>query len=224
MKFLLNAQLDTLPTKANLKQWGKRTNENCFCGQKETLNHILNCCKKALDGGRFTFRHDNILAYISSCLDRDKFTAYVDIDGSKTPAGGTIPPQMLVTNLKPDIVILDKKSKKISIFELTVPNELRIETSHKLKTEKYQHFLSDITIYQPSLTPFEVGSVSGYISRDNRKYIGSIHKFCKPNIKLKNFLQNISAISVLSSYYLFNCRSIEHWENPNPISPPFPNQ
>ena len=30
MKFLLNASIDTLPTKVNLKQWGKISNDKCF--------------------------------------------------------------------------------------------------------------------------------------------------------------------------------------------------
>ena len=221
MKFLLNAQLDTLPTKANLKQWGKRTSENCFCGKKQTLNHILNCCKRALDDGRYTFRHDSILAYISNCLDREKFVVYVDIEGSKTAAGGTMPPEAAVTNLKPDIVILDRKTKTLSIFELTVPNESRIEVSHNLKAEKYQHFLTDVTQFKPFVIPFEIGSVSGHISLENKPRIAKIHKFCKPNIKLKNFMQNISAISVLSSYYIFNCRNTELWDTPNFIPAPF---
>ena len=73
MKFVLNAAIDTLPTKVNLKQWGKCVNDKCFCGRRQTLNHILNCCKISLDQGRYTFRHDNILAYISQCLDKSKY-------------------------------------------------------------------------------------------------------------------------------------------------------
>ena len=61
MKFVLNSTIDTLPTKANLKQWGKISNDKCSCGKKQTLNHILNCCKKSLNEGRFIYRHDNIL-------------------------------------------------------------------------------------------------------------------------------------------------------------------
>ena len=224
MKWLLNANLDTLPTKANLKQWGKRTNDSCFCGQKQTLNHILSCCNRALHDGRYTYRHDNILSYILSCLDQDKYKVYVDIEGSRTTPGGTLPPDVLVSNLKPDIVVLDKKKKEVHIFELTVPNEQRIETSNQLKFKKYKHFLTDIKTYKPSLTPFEVGAQTGYISKENRKNISNIHKFCKTSIKLKNFLNNVSAISVLSSYYIFNCRDSESWDLVSTIPPPFPNQ
>ena len=55
-----------------------------------------------------------------------KFECYIDIDGVETAAGGTLPPSIIVSNLKPDIVILDKKQKTVSILELTVPAEHRI--------------------------------------------------------------------------------------------------
>ena len=129
-----------------------------------------------------------------------------------------------MTNLKPDVVIIDRKSKKVEIFELTVPGEHRIEISHNLKIEKYSHFLSDITKYQPSLTAFEVGAQTGYLTKENKKAVATLHKYCKKNIKLKNFTNNISAITVLSSYYIFNCRNSSEWEVSDCISAPFPNQ
>ena len=224
MKWVLNASIDTLPTKVNLKQWGKVNNDKCFCGQRQTLNHILNCCKVSLNQGRYTYRHDNILTYIAKCLDHDKFTCYIDIEGHQTPAGGTLPPNVIVTTLKPDIVIIDKKAKSINIFELTVPGEGRLDISHKLKKEKYQHFETDISTYSATVTPFEIGSNTGFINRDNKLHLHKLHKYCKRDIKLKSFKNNISAISVSSSYYLFNFRNIESWEKTDPILAPLPNQ
>ena len=87
----------------------------------------------ALQEGRYTYRHDNILKYISDCLDRVKFTCYVDIPGCQTPAGGTLPPSLVVTALRPDIVIMDKQKKEVNVFELTVPGETRNKISHNLK-------------------------------------------------------------------------------------------
>ena len=129
----LTVIFNTLRTKDNLKQWGKVTNDKYFCGKKQTLNHVLSSCKKFLEEGRYTYRHDNILHYISQCLDKEKFKCYVDIQDSQTPAGGTLPPNIVVSNLKPDIVILDKSAKKVNIFELTCPSEGRIDISNKLK-------------------------------------------------------------------------------------------
>ena len=223
MKFLLNSTIDTLPTKVNLKLWGKRSSDKCRCGKKETLNHILNGCDMALQEGRYTYRHDTILKFISNCLDRVKFTCYVDIPDSQTPAGGTLPPSLVVSTLRPDIVIIDKKKKEVNIFELTVPAESRIKISHNLKYQKYQHLISDIGSHKVNIIPFEIGSQTGYISQENKDYIKTLHKFCQSSIKLKKFKQNISALSVLSSYLIFNSRN-HGWGDMEPILPPFPNQ
>ena len=37
---------------------------------------------------------------------------YVDISGHQTPTGGTLPPNIVVSTLRPYIVIDDKKKKK----------------------------------------------------------------------------------------------------------------
>ena len=224
MKFVLNAAIDTLPTKVNLKQWGKLVNDKCFCGRRQTLNHVLNCCNRSLEQGRFTFRHDAILSYIATCLDRKKYECYVDIQGHQTPGGGTFPPSLVVTTLKPDIVIVDKKQKATYIFELTVPSEGRLEQAHKLKQAKYEHFKTDISSHKVSVIPFEIGSHTGYINRENKANLHSLHKFCKSDIKLKKFKENVSAIAILGSYYIFNCRNDEAWESSDPILPPFSNQ
>ena len=223
MKFLLNSTIDTLPTKVNLKMWGKVSSDKCRCGSKQTLNHILNCCGPSLREGRYTFRHDNVLSYISKCLNKSKFKCYIDIEGSQTSAGGTLPPNLAVTTLKPDIVIFDKASKTVDIFELTIPAEHRIKKAHELKYEKYQHFISDIKNQTVKVLPFEIGSHTGYITQENKKTLHSLHKYCEKNITMKKFTQNISAIVVLSSYYIFNARNQENWDTLDQISAPFPN-
>ena len=98
---------------------------------------------------------------------------------------------------------------------------MRIDTANKLKQTKYEHFLTDITTYKPSLIPFEVGSHTGHISRRNRDSLKQLHTFCKKNIKLKQFVDNISAICILSSFYIFNCRDQQDWEPLDPILAPF---
>ena len=111
----------------------------------------------------------------------------------------------------------------MDIFELTVSGESRLEISHSLKTEKYQHFVTDVTSYKTSVTAFEIGSQTGYINNENKENINKLHKFCKKEVKLKMFKKNISSISVLSSYYIFNCRNSDSWDITNPILAPWPN-
>ena len=59
-----------------------------------------------------------------------EFTVYSDLPGHTAPGGGSIPPELCVTNLKPDIVILNKDAKNIYFFELTCPSEKNIEEAH----------------------------------------------------------------------------------------------
>ena len=152
------------------------------------------------------------------------FSCYVDLEGHQTPAGGTLPPEVIVSTLKPDIVIIDNKNKQVKIFELTVPGENRISEAHRLKTEKYQHFSSDIKSHTATVLPFEIGSHTGFISRENIKTLHTLHKHCTKDIKLKQFMKNISSISVISSYFIFNCRNEREWGKASYILSPFCNQ
>ena len=125
----------------------------------------------------------------------------------------------MVTNLKPDLVIIDQK--KVKVFELTVPAEQRIKIANKLKMEKYSHFTTDIKSHEVTVTPFEVGAHQGHITNENNERLKAIHKYCKKEITFKKFKENISAISLLTSYYIFNCRNQKDWFQPEPILAPF---
>ena len=220
LKFLLNAQLDTLPTGANLVRWNKSSNDKCkLCKFRETTYHILNCCKSSLDQGKYTWRHNNIINYIVENVDTTRFKVYSDIPGYMV-GNGTIPPEICITNEKPDIVIIDYKSKTLNIFELTVPFELNIEDRHKQKSNKYAHFIEDITNFTTTVTAFEIGS-RGYISSDNKHRLHLLHKFMKGGIPISKFQKNISALSVYSSYHIFLCRKDPTWSEPNYLGTPF---
>ena len=204
MKFLLNACIDTLPTASNLKRWKKLLSNKCkLCQKRQTNSHCLNNCKVALDSGHFTWRHNNIINYIVQSLDTSKFTIHSDIPGHEAPGGGgTVPPR---TALKPDITIWDKSSEKFNLFELTCPLEENINTRKTEKSNKCSHFVQDITVAKTSVTAFEVSS-RGYLSPRNHKHLKELHKFCSPHIKLSTFKQNISTLSIYSSYHLWLCR------------------
>ena len=71
LKFMLNACVDTLPTPANLKRWKYSSSDKCkLCGNRSNTNHILNCCKIMLDTGRYTWRHNNLVNFIVSNVDK----------------------------------------------------------------------------------------------------------------------------------------------------------
>ena len=216
MKFLLNASIDTLPTAANLKRWKKSSSDKCkLCKNRQTTNHCLNICKISLDSGRFTWRHNNVINYIVQSLDTSKYTIHSDIPGHEAPGGGTVPPELTITPLKPDITIWDKNTDNFHIFELTCPLEENVEKRNLEKSNKYAHFITDISTAKTTVNAFEVSS-RGYLSPRNHKTLKELHKFCRPNIKLSTFKQNISSLSLYSSYHIWLCRN-----DMNFVEPPY---
>ena len=121
---------------------------------------------------------------------------------------------------KPDLVICDETNGSLFIFELTVPFETNLDTRHREKSDKYAHFVTDVTNMNTSVICFEIGS-RGFISSRNHSSLFTLHKFVKPGLKLKTFKQNISALSLYSSYHIYICRKEPEWMSPNYLLPPF---
>ena len=161
-----------------------------------------------------------MVSYIVKMINTKSFTAYGDIPGHTTAAGGTIPANLCPTLEKPDLVIIDEKKKTVDLFELTVPGELRISVSNKLKADRYDHFKKDINNeYKTTITPIEI-SCTGHVTRENRDRLRKIHKFTDKSKTLKQFIQDISYITILSSYYIFITRNEPAWSDPPFITPP----
>ena len=146
MKFAINAGLNTLPSLDNLKRWGKRVCDRCpFCGNTQTLLHILSNCQVSLDQGRYTWRHNSVLSNIIALIRpmlAPSVRLYSDLPGYLAPGGGLIPPNIIVTNQKPDLFIKYESTREIVIFELTCSWDGNVERSHFFKEEKYAHYKS----------------------------------------------------------------------------------
>ena len=125
LKFAINAGLNTLPSLDNLKRWGKRVSNGCpFCGNTQTLLHILFHCQVSLDQGCFTWRHNSVSSNIIGLIRPNLFPdmrLFSDLPGFLAPNGGSIPPYILVTNLKPDIFLVNESTMVAILFELTCP-------------------------------------------------------------------------------------------------------
>ena len=213
LKFMLNASIDTLPTPVNLKRWKYTSSDKCkLCGNRGTTNHYLNCCSTMLNTGRYTWRHNNLINFIVSNVDK-KFKVFSDLPGWEATGGGTIPAEICVTNLKPDIVIVDNHMRKVHIFELTVPLTVNIEQRNHEKSLKYAPFATDMTGYDCSVHCFEVSS-TGFISKRNKSTLSTLHSFIKKDLRKSSFLQNLHALAWYGSYKLWLSR--EDAEFPDP--------
>ena len=184
------------------------------------MAHTLSNCSVALEQGRYTWRHDSVLSTIihvlrsSLALDRVFFS---DIDGHQAPHGGTIPPHVLVTSLRPDIVVLSESLREVIIFELTCPWDSNIDRSHAYKEEKYAPLVADLSRNFKVFSFSVEVSVRGQISKGNRERLKAFVYRCCSEPK-KNFgilFENCSKASLLSSYSIFSARREPSWRNPS---------
>ena len=108
---ILHASSDTLPTPMNLHQWQNQASSVCrLCkSSRPTIAHILNGCSVALQQGKYTYQHDDILMCLLSdiWLHCGDAVVYADIDGCRTTISplATISPSIVTTSYRPDIVI-----------------------------------------------------------------------------------------------------------------------
>ena len=62
----------------------------------------------------------------------------VDLDGKLK-----VPQEVTDTNLRPDMILTSRSSRRMGVIELTVPTEERIEVSSELKKAKYAGLQSE---------------------------------------------------------------------------------
>ena len=216
LSFAVRSAIDFLPTFNNLKTWGKRTNTCCkLCSNKETLHHVLNMCPTSLNQGRFTWRHNSVLYSIVTHLskaisDNTNLKIYSDLSGMSI-GGGTIPPNVLPTSQRPDLVLIDDIQKRILVMELTIPFEQNIKDAHDRKMHKYGSLMADLTTagYKTELYCVEIGS-RGLITSDNSTRLNYVFKFTGSKIR-KSEVRSLSKTALLCSYALWNCRHEPVW-------------
>ena len=142
LSFALRSVTNTLPSPDNLRRWGKRNVSKCpLCSNNGTLEHILNFCTVALNQGRLTWRHNSVLQFLAQSFISKKpseLEVYADLDGLHLN-GSTIPPDIVPTQQRPDLVIINRKEKLVFIIELTICFERNFEAANARKAERYQH-------------------------------------------------------------------------------------
>ena len=223
LSFITRAAINALPTADNLSRWGKRLNTRCtLCGNHETLLHILNNCKSALEQGRYNYRHDSILQYLVSFIGKvkpDKVICHADLPGHDIN-GGTVPSDLTPTSERPDIVLVNQSSKSVVIGELTVPFESNIDSAHNRKSEKYASLVLDIENqgYSCELICFEVGS-RGLVTKENKRQVTKLFKFVSDTRRIREHIRTISKIAILTSFAIYNARSEPSWTKPAYLQP-----
>ena len=167
------------------------------------------------------WRHDSINLFASTIKEGKPETLALYSDIPKYRINwGTIPAYVLCTLERPDIVLLDRKLRKIYLSELTCSFENNIEAAHISKRRINQDLRKDLEAqkYSVTLVPFEIGS-RGYVTKRNRTEIQNIIKLTEIKVKSGNLFKGASKVALLCSFAIFNAREEPAWQDPPYLSP-----
>ncbi|XP_076090373.1 uncharacterized protein LOC143062594 [Mytilus galloprovincialis] len=119
------------------------------------------------------------------------------------------PPQIAVTNQRPDIVIWSASTKQAILLELTVPWEERIEDAYERKRLKYQDLLAECRDngWRVWLFPVEVGS-RGFVGQSMWRALRALGIVGGERSKL---IGNLCKEAETASMWLWRKRS-EQWK------------
>lgn len=206
-KWSLNAVVDMVPHKTNLHRWNRSPTNLCpLCKGKQTLCHVLNNCPIALNQGRYTWRHNQVLSIIKDFIQEHLLDGYViecDLPGNVY--------RFIRDNsaslLRPDIVIFNRSNKKMFMCELTIPFEEGIENAHERKTEKYEELVGSLQ-YDVSFEAIEVGS-RGMLSWFSFSFIDCVSSTNKK--RLTELLKVICRTAICCSYAIWAKRDSVEW-------------
>ena len=137
-----------------------------------------------------------------------------DVPGHRLPDGGTAPPELVPTTMRPDILAIDPVSAEVNLCDLTscADRQENIDKARVRKSSKYAALVSDIaaTGVNAAFTPFEVCAL-GNIRGDSRATLRSL----VGKRAARRTFQNLAKIAISFSYYIFNRRRSPEWESPS---------
>ena len=119
---------------------------------------------------------------------------------------------------RPDIVIIETLTKKVTILELTVSFETNFEAANIRIQVRYNDLKQDLNKngYITEIIPFEIGS-RGHITKRNREALKKILKQKKETAK--KCIDNLAKISLLCSFTIFKASSVKEWNDPPLLHP-----
>ena len=186
--------------------------------------HSVPSAKQRPEQGRYDYRHDSILSYLYSIMRKTKeqgqVEVYCDLEGSRVN-GVTIPPDILVTASKPDLVIVDRSSQhtKVNLVELTVPWDSGAEGARLRKELRYDSLVEEIKEngFQCSHTTLEIGA-RGLITQRNKSTITWLCSLGKER-KIRKVISNCSKLALLGSYSIWVARRSQDWTSGTLLKP-----
>ena len=163
---------NTLPTLKNMTMWGKASSDTCLaCNSNgQSLMHVVSGCIVHLQQGRYTWRHNSILANITKALICLKdVQIYADLPGYNCPTTVT-------RSLKrPDLILVHRKGNVI-VVELTCGFITKVQENSERKQTSYNETLQDLNARYKNATFVNLSmSALGLIGKTILNKIYSMH-------------------------------------------------
>ena len=206
--FAIRSLVDSLPTNANLALWKKILSDHCgSCRlQKQTLLHVLSNCSVKL--ACYSWRHNNILLRLKNfvCEHLSELEIHCDLvvenNLFKSINVNTVPIDICITNLRPDLVIIDRVEKVVTIVELTVPFEENILSAQERKSVKYRGLVSAIEEkgFICNFHTVEVGA-RGIVGQGTNKLLRQICRSKRQETRA--LVKSLSQTAMKCSYLIF---------------------
>ena len=135
--------------------------------------------------------------------------------------GGTVPPDIVITSQRPDMVIINRNTTPATVFlvELTCPFTRNIAAANTRKRARYEFLASDIKDagFSCMNLPFEIGS-RGHVTLSNKNTLFQIcHVACVK--KIQQVIRNCSKLVLLGSYIIYNARNNQDWTGQEYLKP-----
>ena len=205
-KFARKALIFSLPIRNNLKRWKKISSDECLlCNCKQTQLHVLNHCVKALNDGRYTWRHDSILYtmmyYIKQLVEKG-YEIYADLEGY------TSTNELFHGQVRPDIAL--KKDDEVIVIELTCCFETNLRKSNTYKKDRYKDIENKLKT-RSKITKLYVEVTSlGFIPKTHKHF----NKFMKKNdINIQRMNRKLCEVALRCSYFIYTQRNNNIWHN-----------
>ena len=110
-----------------------------LCGGRQTLLHVLNHCKAALELRRYTTRHDSVLEVIANFV-RDHLPESLEMSADLLDLPYNFPLVITPTDLRPDSVLWSQTLQSATMVELTVcyeTNYLQAQTASQINSRTW---------------------------------------------------------------------------------------
>ena len=208
--FIVKYLNNTLASRKNLYKWYFSDSPSCsFCLPSETLQHIVSSYKHYLGHGRYNWRHDSLILYLSRSLSHLTYwSTYADLPSLPSPC--------LITgdSFRPDLILYNKHNINIHILELTVGFESNLKINSDRKLSTYRPLKTSLSALTEEINFINMSmSTLGVLESSYDSLIKLLNSLDLPEMHQKHLVSKVMAIAICSTYYI-SCRQNKDLTDP----------